>query len=107
MAKYIDHLDFTKEGFIGQEISIAETCCVVTTASTQVLAANPNRLYARFQNISDTVIHLSLGGTATTSLGVYLAASGGAYEINQNNRYTGAVSAISSVTNKNLLVESA
>jgi len=76
----------------------------IGTGSTSVLSANTSRKSAVFVNDSDTVIYLSLSGTAVLNEGIRLNANGGVYEINAMNLYTGAVSAISSAASKNLAV---
>lgn len=70
-----------------------------TTGGTIVVPANPNRIYARFMNNGSASIYLNLGGTTTvaTTNGIRLDALG-VYEINQNNLYTGQVTAITSST---------
>jgi hypothetical protein len=51
----------------GTAVTVTESTGSVTTSSSQVLAANANRKGGYIQNISDTDIYLSWGGTATTS----------------------------------------
>ncbi len=72
----------------------------VGVASTQVLADNPNRVYAAIVNNSDTVIFLALGAAAALNFGLRLNANGGAYEIDAAHPFTGVVNAISSVAGK-------
>lgn len=52
---------------------------VVATANTsiQVVAQNANRKYFFFQNISDTDMYLSIGGTASLTSGMLMAKNGG------------------------------
>lgn len=68
----------------------------VATASTAILAANPNRLYLLLVNDSDTPIYISLGGTAVVDQGIRLNQLGGALEMSQKegNLYRGLVNAI-------------
>lgn len=66
----------------------------LTTASASVLAANALRKYAAFVNASDVGIWLSFGTTAVVGTGVYLAPSGGSFEIDSSNLYQGEVYAI-------------
>jgi len=104
---YIDQINFDSDQALlsGNKISsITDTVAIITTTSSIVLATDTNRKYARFQNDSDTTIYLAHGTTATVNKGIRLNANGGEYEINLNNRYTGAISAVSSATNKKLLI---
>ena len=55
----------------------------VTTATTEVLAANANRTYAVFINDTDAVIYLNFGAAAVANSGVRLNASGGSYEMSK------------------------
>lgn len=66
----------------------------VGAVSTAVLAANPDRTFATFVNDSAGVIYLCLGDPAALTSGIRLNATGGAFEINATNLYTGAVTAI-------------
>lgn len=76
----------------------------VTTSNAEVLATNPTRKTATFVNDSDEVIYLALAGTAAVNQGIRLNASGGSYEINYTNRFTGAVNAIHGGTGNKVLV---
>uniref|UniRef100_A0A6M3XW87 Uncharacterized protein n=1 Tax=viral metagenome TaxID=1070528 RepID=A0A6M3XW87_9ZZZZ len=76
----------------------------VGVASTAVLAANANRVFAEFVNDSDNVIYLALGAAAVMNRGIRLNANGGSFEIGLTNLYTGAVKAISGVAAQNLTV---
>jgi hypothetical protein len=76
----------------------------VGVASTAVLAANANRIFAEFVNDSANVIYLALGDPAVMNRGIRLNASGGSFEIGLSNLYTGAVKAISGVAASNLTV---
>lgn len=83
------------------------TAVTVTTTSGQALAANANRIYALFQNDSDTAIYLKIAATAVANQGIRLNANGGSYEMSlkAGNLNTGAVNAIHGGTgNKTLLV---
>ena len=67
-------------------------------AKTAILVLEPKeRLYAAFVNNSTQPITLSLGSKdkARINHGIVLSPFGGSFEINQNNLYQGAVSAIS------------
>ncbi len=78
----------------------------VGSASTPVVAANNNRRYLLLTNDSDTTIYIALGNNAAQASGIRLAANGGQMEFSavKGNLYTGAVTAISSASGKNLLV---
>ena len=67
------------------------TGVAVATTSTQISSELVNRLYALIVNDSDTVIYLTLGGTAVLHQGIRLNANGGSYEINWTNLYTGSI----------------
>lgn len=66
----------------------------VGSSSTAILAANPDRKSATIVNASDEVVYLQLGATAVSGQGIYLAASGGAFNIDKNNLFTGAINGI-------------
>jgi len=80
------------------------TAVAVQTASTVVLAANPNRRYAVFMNDSNKSIYLSLGATAVLHAGIELSATNGHYEINDSNLFLGAIYAIAEGGDKVLTV---
>jgi hypothetical protein len=89
------------------KITPTHTAATVGTTSTNpVLAANTSRKYALFVNDSDSVIYLKIGAAAEMNKGIRLNAGGGSFEMNANigNLMTGAIYAISSATNKNLLI---
>ncbi len=67
----------------------------VGTESTLVLASSTARLYAVIVNDSSDSVYLSIGNSAVKGMGIRLNASGGTYEINSLNLFTGAVNAIS------------
>lgn len=89
-----------------QQASVASRTTVGMTtgndtiaSSTQVLALDDSRVYARCynRNTNGMEVSLMLGSTATTSVanGIILSSSGSStpsfFEINQNNQFTGAV----------------
>jgi len=80
-----------------------ETTVQVQITSTSVVAANADRKHLIIINISDTPIYLSTG-TAALNSGIPLYAKGDFYEWNNNNRYTGAVTAITTIADKKLSV---
>lgn len=60
----------------------APATCLVDAAGSTVIAANPARKYLCIVNASATVIYLSVGTTpAVKESGIYLAASGGSFEM--------------------------
>lgn len=69
----------------------ANTGVNVTATSTQILAANADRLYAAIVNASDTDIWISLGAAAVLDQGIPLNAHGGNYEITWENLYKGVI----------------
>jgi len=84
---------------IGKDRSIT-----VGSSSTLALSEDRTRVFARFTNDSDEVIYLMLGENAVMNQGIRLAAAGGAWEINSDNRYTGSVYAICTSGSKKLLI---
>lgn len=80
------------------------TSVTVASTSTQALASNATRKTATFVNDSDEAIYLSLDGAATVNSGIRINASGGSYEITQDNPFNGTVNAICSSGGKNLVV---
>lgn len=71
---------------------------VVTTSSTLVAATSTARQYLTIVNDSANTVYISEGQAAVGSNGIRLNASGGSYEINALNLYTGAIYAIASST---------
>jgi len=89
----------------GRKVSTATNTAVsVGAASTAILSANSTRLFAILVNDSDEEIYLALGDTAVMNEGIRLNASGGSFEINSNNLYTGAITAICTSGGKVLTV---
>jgi len=82
------------------------TAVSIGAATTVVLAANANRLYALLINDSDAIIYIKLGASAVLNQGIRLNASGGSYEMGEKvgNLYLGAINGITAVAGKNLLV---
>lgn len=60
-------------------------------ASAVVLAANSTRKYACIVNASDVGVWLGFGVAAVIGTGIYLAAAGGQYEIDDDNLWQGAI----------------
>lgn len=90
--------------------SVTETTPVVTTSSSTILAANPNRKDALIINTSAVDIYLSRGGTAVIGKGIVLKAatngnSGSAYEINSSNLFKGDIRAIAASSTSPLVSE--
>jgi len=73
------------------------------TSSAVVLNPNETRRFANLVNDSSAIIYLRLGQTAGTNKGIRLNASGGSFQIDATNMYTGTVSAICASANKTLL----
>ena len=84
--------------------SVTDTAVLVQDASTLVLAANPKRADAVFVNDSNQPIYLARGNAAVMNAGIRLNASGGSYEIDNNNLFLGAIYAIATGGDKNLTV---
>lgn len=66
----------------------------VTTTSGAVLAANAARKDAVITNYGTVGCFLARSATAVVGQGIYLAAGGGAYNIDANNLYRGQLTAI-------------
>lgn len=74
--------------------SVTETVVSVALTNTPLLSANSARKDAILINNSPNDVYLSRGGTAVANQGIYLQPNGGVYEINTNNLFQGAISAI-------------
>ncbi len=90
----------------GSYTTPTHTYPTIAAASTLVLAANTNRLYALVINDSDEVIYLALGVAAVMNRPIRLNASGGSYEMSKKlgNLYTGALYGICASGGKIALV---
>ena len=75
----------------------------ITKTSAEVLPAS-GRTAAIFVNDSLNKIYLGMGNAAVDGKGTFLAASGGSYEINQDNMCYLAVNAISDVSTSDLTI---
>lgn len=75
-------------------------------AATQVeiLPANPQRRYALLANPSDTNAHIALGVQAVVNECIPINKSGGSYEINATNLFTGPIYAVSEGVTKRLTI---
>ena len=84
----------------------ASTSGAVTVGNTTtvILATNPDRKAATFVNDSDEAIYLQLGAAAALNQGIRLNASGGAFTIDKNNLFTGAINGICASGSKVLVV---
>lgn len=69
----------------------------IGTSSSDLIATSTNRIYLRITNTDANYVCLSLDSdkAAVNCQGIYLAASGGTYEMTGANLYTGAINAIS------------
>lgn len=76
----------------------------VGSTSTTVLAANAARKFAVIVNDSNEVVYIAFHATAVLNQGIRLNASGGAYEINASNLYTGIITGICASGGKNVAV---
>lgn len=79
---------------------------LIANSAAEILAAKSDRKYAAFINNSPMEITLVLGETtkAVINKGIILK-PGGSYEINSNNLYIGAVSAIAKTACKLIFIE--
>lgn len=66
----------------------------IKTTPVKVADADENRKFWACTNASNEPIYLALHTTATLGKGTYLAANGGAFEINNINMYYGEIWAI-------------
>jgi uncharacterized protein YjdB len=98
--------DVQLTGRLGVITTQTHTVVSVNATSTQLLAANTNRLYACLVNDSDEVIYIKFGVVAVLNEGIRLNANGGTYEMSKElgNLYTGSINAISVSGSKNMLV---
>jgi len=83
------------------------TITVTQTTSTAVAVANSSRKYLYIRNQSDTAMYLAVGADAEDEKGIYLAKSGGTFEMNVDNLSPELVNAICSGASKKLLVQEA
>jgi len=68
---------------------------VDSTSKNPILAGNGSRYYAAIVNDGATGVYLNLtSATATARTGIYLAPTGGSFEITCADRYLGAITAI-------------
>lgn len=85
-------------GELNRFTSVTNTAVACGTSDAVVLATSTGRQYVAITNTSATPVYLALGAAAVGSRGIYLGASGGAFEINQDNLFTGAIHCIASST---------
>lgn len=76
----------------------------IGTTLVELLPQNPARSYCLIQNDSDTAIYLGLGFPVAVNQGIRINASGGYFEINRINPYTGRIFAITSAATKKVMV---
>lgn len=70
----------------------------VTTASTLLMATSSDISYRAIVVDGATDVYLGVGVPAVSGKGIRLNANGGAYEINKDNLFTGAIYGISSAS---------
>lgn len=70
----------------------------VATSSGLLITANANRQGLIITNSGSNPVYLAFGGAATASVGtgVYLAANGGAFQLDSNFKWQGSIQAIAS-----------
>lgn len=87
-------------------VLLTSTDPAVAATTTEVLADNTAREYASFQNDSDEVIYLKIGGAAVLNEGIRLNAAGGSFEMSRKigNLDVRVVNAICASGSKELLV---
>lgn len=86
-------------------VTLAQTMVSVGTSSTSLLALNTARKYAFVENTTSIPAYVSIGTSATTSIGIYLGAFG-SYEFSSllGNVDTRAINAISTSGSINIAV---
>ncbi len=90
---------------VAQADILTSTDTVVTVTSTSsVILATANRQDATIVNTGATACYLSRGNTAVSTKGVYLAANGGFYNIDVNNVFRGAISAVTAAGSTTLAI---
>lgn len=80
--------------------SVSQGTATVATASTTILAANPNRTYAVLINYSTVAVTLGVEAAAVLNKGIVLPAGGGFYEmsVQYGNNVRGLITAIADTT---------
>lgn len=66
----------------------------VAQVSIEVLPANSRRRYACISNSTANGLWINFGEAAVAGTGIYIAPNGGAYEIDDDNLWQGAVNGI-------------
>ena len=84
--------------------TVTHNNATVTTSSTAIVAANGARKYLCLVNSGTNPVFLAFGIAAVANKGVYLAPSGGSYEINMQNLLTQAVTGIAVGGNSNVTI---
>lgn len=87
----------TTQGF--SVISVGPTQISVGTNSTQLLAANPSRLYAHIINNTSNTVYIQYSSSAALNQGIKLSA-GGFLFISGGDLYLGVVNAIALMPNQ-------
>lgn len=77
----------------GDVLSSKDMSATVTSTSA-VVAPAMNRQATSLVNSGAVACYLSLSPVATAGKGIYLAPNGGYYNIDRNNLYKGAISAV-------------
>lgn len=79
----------------------------ITTGGTSqtVFAANPNRRYFEFQNISDTDMYVNFGAAAVADSNSFKIAAGGAYVNPSNYCPTTSITVICATTGKKFITK--
>ena len=81
-----------------------DTFATVGAVSTEVLAANANRVDCDFTNDSSQVIYLARGNAAVIGSGIRINPKGGSYRIGTNNLFYGAINGICADGEANLCI---
>ena len=77
------------------------------SANIKLLDSDADRQYALIENDSDTIVYVGLTSASSTvvaNTGIRINASGGTYEIDQDNLYTGEVWMATTTASKNILI---
>jgi hypothetical protein len=89
--------------FLSGTVTNTGTSGSIDPASSVVIIGRPNRMSVLISNDGASTVYLALQDTAVANKGIRLA-SGGTFEINSDNWYSGTISAITSSGTSSLCV---
>jgi hypothetical protein len=85
-------------------VTVLHLVKLLTATQEKILDNNPARRYCLLVNDSDSVCYIKLGVPAAANEGIRLNASGGSFEINTTNLWSGEIYAISTGASKRLMI---